>query len=297
MSLRTGPDFWRLPKTDTYVLSTMGKGWAVGKYLPSSDNSRSDVFSPHDGKNIPQIDQNYDYGVQASSAHRSFYDAKHDRQVLWGATGGPLCTKKQDWSGLMAFPRVVELDPEDSSRLVSFPMPELSKLWTSTTRTASSFEVAAGAAHRLPSSFGGNQLDLHFSFNASAAAARTFGVRVLAPPAANGDGGVNVTLSTKPGSGVATLGGGAVAPAGPRSPASRTDFLITGGTIELRVLVDHALVEIFAEGGRSTATAWLCAPSPTGDLGVEIFNAGPAALAMSSVVSHKIASVNRLPWE
>ena len=162
--MRTGPDFWRLPKTDTYVLSTMGKGWAVGKYLPNSDNSRSDVFSPHDGKNIPQIDQNYDYGVQASSAHRSFYDAKHDRQVLWGATGGPLCTKKQDWSGLMAFPRVVELDPEDSSRLVSFPLPELSKLWTNTT-TASSFEVAAGAAHRLPSSFGGNQLDLHFSFN------------------------------------------------------------------------------------------------------------------------------------
>ena len=138
-------------------------------------------------------------------------------------------------------------------------------------------------------------MHFNFSFNASAAAARTFGVRVLAPPAANG--GVNVTLSTKPGSGVATLGGGAVAPAGPRSPASRTDFLITGGTIELRILVDHALVEIFAEGGRSTATAWLCAPSPAEDLGVEIFNAGPAALAVSSVVSHKIASVNRLPWE
>ena len=50
-------------------------------------------------------------------------------------------------------------------------------------------------------------------------------------------------------------------------------------------------------GGSSTATAWLCAPSPTEDVGVEIFNAGPAALAVSSVVSHKIASVNRLPWE
>ena len=46
-----------------------------------------------------------------------------------------------------------------------------------------------------------------------------------------------------------------------------------------------------------TATAWLCAPSPAEDLGVEIFNAGPAALAVSSVVSHRIASVNRLPWE
>ena len=27
------PDFWRVPQTDVYVLSTMGKGWAVGKYL------------------------------------------------------------------------------------------------------------------------------------------------------------------------------------------------------------------------------------------------------------------------
>ena len=30
-----------------------------------------------------------------------------------------------DWAGLMAFPRVVELDPEDSTRLLTFPLPEL----------------------------------------------------------------------------------------------------------------------------------------------------------------------------
>ena len=196
----------------------------------------------------------------------------------------------------MAFPRVVELDPEDSSRLVSFPLPELSTLWTNSTRTANKLEVAAGATHRLPSSFGGNQLDLHFSFNASAAAARTFGVRVLSPLAANG--GVNVTVSTTPGSAFGTLGGGAVAAASaPHYPASRTNFLISGSAIELRIVVDHGLVEIFAEGGRSTATAWWCAPSPVEDVGVEIFNAGPVALVVDDVVSHKITSVNRLPWE
>jgi polygalacturonase len=73
------PDFWRLPGTDTYVLSTMGRGWAVGSYLPNSNDSMPDVFSPLHGKNIPQVDQSYDYGSPGSSAQRSFYDAKHNR--------------------------------------------------------------------------------------------------------------------------------------------------------------------------------------------------------------------------
>ena len=198
----------------------------------------------------------------------------------------------------MAFPRVVKLDPYDSSRLVSFPLPELSTLWRNTTHIATGVEVAAGTKYRLPSSFGGNQLDLHFSFNASAVDARTFGIRVLTPPATNSIGGVNVTVSTKPGSAVATLGGGAVATAsGPHYTASRTDFLVSGNTIELRILVDHGLVEIFAEGGRSTATTWLCAPSPAEDIGVEVFNDGPATLLVTDALSHKVASVNRLPWE
>ena len=59
------PDWWKVPQTDTYVLSTMGKGWAVGKYQPSSDISKSDAFVPHDGKNIPQANQKYDYVRQA----------------------------------------------------------------------------------------------------------------------------------------------------------------------------------------------------------------------------------------
>jgi sucrose-6-phosphate hydrolase SacC (GH32 family) len=199
---------------------------------------------------------------------------------------------------MMAFPRVVQLDPYDSSRLVSFPLPELSTLWRNTAQTATGAEVAAGARHRLPSSFGGNQLDLHFSFNASATGARHFGIRVLAPPAPNSNGGVNITVSTKPGSAFATLGGGAVAAAsGPHYSASRTDFLVTGNTIDLHILVDHGLVEIFAEGGRSSATTWLCAPSPAEDIGVEIFNDGPATLLVRDALSHKVASVNRLPWE
>ena len=306
------PDFWRVPATQTYVLSTMGKGWAVGAYLPNSNDSLPDEFSPLHGKNIPQIGQQFDYGVDASSAHRTFYDAKHDRQVLWGSVGGEVCPGS-DWQGLMAFPRVVQLDPDDSSRLVSFPLPELRELWTNTSRPngGRSFEVAAGATRRLPASCGGNQLDLQFSFNASAAAARTFGVRVLLPPrtaaaataaaaaeVGTAAGGVNVTVSTRPGSSYATLGGGAVAAARPPgSPGSRTRFLVSNGTIELRILVDHALVEVFAEHGRSTATAWLCAASPAGDVGVEIFNEGPGSLVVGEAVSHQVASVNRLPWE
>lgn len=217
--------------------------------------------------------------------------------MLWGSTGGELCPGS-DWQGLMTFPRVVELDPQDSSRLISFPLPEISALWTNSS-TSTNIELAAGATYRLPASFGGNQLDVTFGFNASASAPRTFGVRVLAPPRARGvtTGGVNVSVSTTPDSAVATLGGGAVSAPRASSPASRTNFQVSGPTIDLRILVDHALVEIFAEGGRSTATSWLCAPSPVEDVGVEIFNLGPGTLIVREVTSRTVASVNRLPWE
>ena len=262
--------------------------------MPNTNNSMSDVFTPLDGKNVgSQLDQKYDYGSHASNAHRTFFDTKHSRHVLWGSVGG-VC-KGSDWANMMSFPRVVELDPLDSSRLISFPLPEISTLWANTSTISQSFEVVVGATHRLPSSFGGNQLDLTFGFEANASASRTFGVRVLAPPGTEATRGVNVTVSTTPGSAFATLGGGAVSAPRMNSPASRTDFRVLGATVDLRILVDHALVEIFAEGGRTTATAWLCAPSEA--TGVEIFNTGPGTLVVKEVASRTVASVNQLPWE
>ena len=287
------PDFWGVPQTNTYVLSTMGEGWAVGSYVPNANDSIPDVFTPLHGKNVGlQPDQLYDYGTPGSSAHRTFFDAKHDRQVLWGNTGGGC--PGSDWQGVMSFPRVVELDPEDGSRLISFPLPEISDLWTSNA-SSGSFEVAAGATHRLPARFGGNQLDVTFGFNANASG--TFGMRVLAPPGTQATRGVNVTVSTTLGSVFATLGGGAVSPPRTNSPVSRTDFRISGATIDLRVLVDRAMVEIFAEGGRTAATAWLCAPDIEAAVGVEVFNQGPGTLLVNGVVAHTVASVSRLPWE
>jgi len=57
------PDFWRVPgSADVYVLSTIGRGWAVGHYRPIPDDSAPDTFAPIHGKNIPQPDQIYDYG-------------------------------------------------------------------------------------------------------------------------------------------------------------------------------------------------------------------------------------------
>ena len=262
--------------------------------MPNTNNSLSDVFTPLHGKNVgSQLDQVYDYGSPGSSAHRTFFDTKNNRHVLWGSVGG-FC-KGSDWAGVLGFPRVVELDPVDSSRLISFPLPEISTLWANTSTISHSFEVAAGATHRLSPSFGGNQLDLTFSFEANASASRTFGVRVLAPPATEATRGVNVTVSTTPGSAFATLGGGAVSAPRVNSPTSRTEFRVLGAAVDLRILVDHALVEIFAEGGRTVATAWSCAPSEA--TGVEIFNLGPGTLVVKEVASHTVASVNQLPWE
>ena len=61
--------------------------------------------------------------------------------------------------------------------------------------------------------------------------------------------------------------------------------------------VSAMMVEIFAEGGRTAATAWLCAPDIEAAVGVEVFNQGPGTLLVNGVVAHTVASVSRLPWE
>jgi len=157
--------------------------------------------------------------------------------------------------------------------LISNPLPEFRTLWTSTITAngGKSFVVAVGATLCLPSSFCGRQLDLHFNFNASAAAAaaRTFGVRVLAPPAsaqeeheakqqgtetsaASKPRGVNVTVSTQPGSAFATLGGGAVGADrhSPQSPFSRTKFRVPAtGALELLISDVNSLFPEVNPGG------------------------------------------------
>ena len=50
------------------------------------------------------------------------------------------------------------------------------------------------------------------------------------------EGGVNVTVSTSPGSAFGRLGGGVVTPS-PAQEANRTDFLVSGATLDLRILV------------------------------------------------------------
>ena len=54
------------------------------------------------------------------------------------------------------------------------------------------------------------------------------------------EGGVNVTVSTSPGSAFGRLGGGVVIPSRTQE-ANRTDFLVSGATLDLRILVTLTL--------------------------------------------------------
>merc|ERR1719331_369599 len=72
-------------------------------------------------------------------------------------------------------------------------------------------------------------------------------------------------------------------------------FLVKKDAITLRVLVDHSVVEAFAQGGRAVQTMPHCPGNPATDIGFSIFNNGNAPLKVNSVTVHKVATANYIP--
>ena len=70
-------------------------------------------------------------------------------------------------------------------------------------------------------------------------------------------------------------------------PASET-------TLTVRLLVDHSVMEVFAQGGRAVATYPFCPPSPQDDA-VFLVNQGPDALVLVAATLNTVATANVIP--
>jgi len=284
------PDFYRLPKTDAYVLkaSASGDWWTVGKYDEVTDIAKPDTFTPLSGNDIHDGNQKYDFGTFYAS--KVFYDTPKDRVVLFGWVnyGCP----GTDWTGIQTFPRVVELDPANATRIVTNPLPEIAALYKTrqggATVTHNSVTLEPGDSASLGR---GTQLDvtLQVALHAASAPARTGGtaraialtVRVLG--AADGTSGKDVTVSAgaSAGASAGTLDG--------------TPFAIAPdeAMLRLRLLVDHSVVEAYAQGGRAVATHPFCPPSANDDQ-LTVTNHGTVAVTVDATLA-EVQTANVLP--
>ncbi len=197
-----------------------------------------------------------DYGRNYFYAPQSTLDA-HGRRIMFGwlqEGRGEEATARAGWSGVMSLPRLVTQGA--GGALAQTPVPELEKLRRDHVAVAP-FE--AGPDSPLDA-IRGDQLDLEATLRLAPGATVRLAVRETPDGAERTV--VEVTRDTTSPSGTLRLHREASSLDADVDTAPRHGELPFGadGTVELRVLVDHSALEIFANGRALTARVYPTRP-------------------------------------
>lgn len=98
--------------------------YTMGHYSPELDR-----YVPDDGSVEGHNGLRYDYGKFYAS--KTFFDDNKSRRILWGwinESDSVVDDLNKGWASLQAIPRVVQLDPLTGRSLVQWPVPELESL-------------------------------------------------------------------------------------------------------------------------------------------------------------------------
>lgn len=270
------PDFYRIPGTDAWVLkaSTGGRDWwSVGKYTEVADATLPDSFTPYAGQDIGEANQKYDFGTFYAS--KVFIDAPNSRAVLFGWVH--YSCPRTDWTGIQTFPRVVSLDAANASRITTFPIPEIAGLHEPGA-ASSSVLLKPGEAAVVAN---GTQLDVSLEVHPHSTGPIKLVVRSLA--STDGSSGQDVLLGATAASAAGVVTGS----------LNGQPFAVAEAELKLRLLVDHSVVEAYAQGGRAVATLPFCPPSAA-DEAVFITNQGDAEVTVA-VTAARVATANVIP--
>ncbi|MBT2445368.1 glycoside hydrolase family 32 protein [Streptomyces sp. ISL-36] len=206
---------------------------------------------------VPDALHRLDYGQAYFYAPQSTRDADGRRIMFgWLQEGrGEEATARAGWSGVMSLPRLVTLGPDGA--LAQRPVPELERLRRDHVATGA-FEVGETP---LSDAIRGDQLDLEVTLRLAPGATARLGVRETPDGAertvveitrdADAEGGGELRLRREHSSLDPDVD------AGPRY--GRIPFA-PDGTVDLRVLVDHSALEIFAGGRALTARVYPTRP-------------------------------------
>ncbi|XP_064947576.1 beta-fructofuranosidase 1-like [Musa acuminata AAA Group] len=270
--------------------------YAIGSY-----DLEKNVWVPDDAEADVGIGLRYDWGTFYAS--KTFYDPAKRRRVLWGWVGemdSEGADVRKGWASIQAIPRTVVFDVKTGGNLIQWPVEEVESLRMSS-RNFSGITVAPGSV--IPLDVGSaTQLDIEAEFvideaalmatteadvgyncsTSGGAAARgmlgPFGLLVLADKAlseqtavyfyvARGrDGRLRAhfcqdeSRSSKANDIVKRVVGSTVP-------------VLDGEKLSLRILVDHSIVESFAQKGRTCITSRVYPTEAIyGDARVFLFN-------------------------
>ncbi|CAI9093775.1 OLC1v1029346C1 [Oldenlandia corymbosa var. corymbosa] len=261
----------------------------------SLDDDRNDYYAigtydPVQGKWVPDdptidvgIGMRYDYGVFYAS--KTFYDQEKRRRILWGwitETDSEAADIAKGWASVQGVPRTVLLDQKTGSNLLQWPVEEVEKLRLNL-KSFDNVDVKPGSI--LPLDVGSaSQLDI----------VAEFGIEKEVLNLVNGSDEEYICSSSGGASQRGALGpfGLLVLTNDDQSEQTPVYFYIAKGTdgkfktffctdqsrsskandvrktiygstvpvldgekLSMRILVDHSIVEGFAQGGRTTITS------------------------------------------
>nr|QFG01662.1 vacuolar invertase [Hemerocallis hybrid cultivar] len=281
---RNGLDTSSTPSNEVkHVLkaSTQDDGndyYSIGTYDPEANK-----WIPDDKSADVGIGLRYDWGKFYAS--KTFYDQAKQRRILWGwvaEADSESADILKGWASLQGVPRTVLFDMKTRSNLITWPIEEVESLRT-IERDFSGISIDAGSKVEFDVG-GATQLDIvaEFQINKEALEVTTevvetydcttsggaatrgllgpFGFLVLASQglteqtatyfyiSRGSDGNLHThfcqdELRSSEASDIV------------KKVVGHTVPVLDGETLALRVLVDHSIVESFAQGGRASATS------------------------------------------
>ncbi|CAJ1928345.1 unnamed protein product [Sphenostylis stenocarpa] len=252
--------------------------YAVGTY-----DEKNVKFTPDDLKNDVGIGLRYDYGIFYAS--KTFYDQSKERRVLWGWIGesdSEYSDVAKGWASVQGIPRTVTLNKKTGSRLLQWPVAEVESLRLRSDEfenlkvkpgSVVPLEIETAAQLDIVAEFeiDNKALEMTSQFNreyecstsggaAERGALGPFGLLVLANEdlseytptyfyvVKGSDGQLKTSFcSDQSRSSLATDVGKKIF--GSFVPVLEDEKL------SLRILVDHSVVESFAQGGRTCVTS------------------------------------------
>ncbi|TVU33703.1 hypothetical protein EJB05_25536 [Eragrostis curvula] len=290
--------------------------YALGKY-----DAAANEWTPIDPENDVGIGMRYDWGKFYAS--KTFYDPAKRRRVLWGWVGetdSERADVAKGWASLQSLPRTVLFDTKTRSNLLQWPVEEVETLRKNATdlsgitidygsvfplnlHRATQLDILAEFQIDRHAVMAINEADVGYNCSTSGGAANRgalgpFGLLVLADKlhlreqtavyfyVAKGLDGRLTTHFCHDESRSSSANDIVKRVVGNVVPVLR------GETLSVRVLVDHSIVESFAQGGRTTATSRVYPTEAIyANAGVYLFNNATAArVTAKTLVVHEMDS-------
>ncbi|GLT78366.1 hypothetical protein SLA2020_499040 [Shorea laevis] len=248
--------------------------YAIGTY-----HEKNSTWIPDNPKIDVGIGVRYDYGMFYAS--KTFYDPDKGRRILWGWIGesdSEFADEQKGWASIQSIPRTILLDKKTGTHLLQWPVEEVESLRLSSNEF-DEVEVKAGSVMKLAVG-SATQLDIvaefeidkkaldkapesnvTFSCSSSGGAAERgalgpFGVSVLADETLSEQTPVYFYIVKGHGGSLKTHFCSDQSRSSEATDVNKHIYgssvpVLNGEKLSLRILVDHSIVETFAQGGRT----------------------------------------------